>query len=73
MEATARTLYSLIEDFDNREEARRREEYYAKVKRLQDTIAQNEATIAENRTVIAEKDAIIAELKAQLEALKKNM
>lgn len=57
MEATARTLYSLIEDFDNREEARRREEYYARVKRLEDTIA--------------EKDAIIAELKTQLEALKK--
>ena len=34
MEATARTLFSLLEDFDNREEAKRKEEYYAKVKKL---------------------------------------
>ncbi len=45
MEATARTLYSLIEDFDNREEARRREEYYARVKRLEDTITEKDKTI----------------------------
>ena len=58
MEATARTLFKLSQDFDNQEEARRREEYYAR-------LARDEATISEMR-------ATIKELQAEIERLKKH-
>lgn len=58
MEATARTLFKLSQDFDNQEEARRREEYYAR-------LARDEATISEMR-------ATIKELQDEIERLKKH-
>lgn len=65
MEATARTLFKLSQDFDNQEEARRREEYYIRLK-------QKDNTISEMGNTIKEMGATIKELQAEIERLKKH-
>ena len=69
MEATARTLFNLSQDFDTMENARRREMYYADLKRRDDTIAEQEARIANleaENARIADLEAEIAKLHAML-------
>ena len=65
MEATIKKLYYLDSDFEMREEAIRRRDYYNYVHSL-------EREIVESKSVIAEKDFTIAELKRQLELLKQS-
>ena len=66
MQATAKNLYMLSSDFEVREEARRREEYYIYVHSLEDKIAEKDTALAEKDAALAEKDAEIAELRRQL-------
>lgn len=66
MEVTAQKIHDLFADFEIREEARRREEYYNYVHSLEAEIAENKADIAEKDATIAAKDAEIAELKKKL-------
>ena len=66
MEATARKFYELAQDFDALEEARRREEYYARLRHRETKIAEQDATIAEQDATIAEQDATIAEQDATI-------
>lgn len=54
MEATAQKIHDLFADFEIREEARRREEYYNYVHSLEAEITEKNATIAENAAEIAE-------------------
>ena len=59
MEATARKLFDLSQDFDTLENARRRDMYYADLKRRDDKIA-------EQANKIADLEAEISELRARL-------
>ena len=65
MEATAKTLFELSQDFDAIENARRRNEYFA-------MIARKDATINEQTNTISEQAAKIAELLAEIERLRNN-
>ena len=67
MEATARKFFELQSDFEIREEAIRRQEYYACVDRIK---AEKDAIIASKDDEIANKDAEIANLKAELDKLR---
>ena len=77
MEATIEKLYYLDSDFEMREEAIRRRDYYNYVHSLENKITEKDSEIAEkdsmlekNAAEIAEKDSVIAELKRQLELQK---
>lgn len=79
MEATAKTLFELSQDFDAIENARRRNEYFAMVARKDATITEQTTTINEqNNTIneqnntISEQAAKIAELLAENERLRNN-
>ena len=67
MEATAKTFFQLAQDFDNQEEARRREEYYAKIKHKDATIKELQDKL---NTTISEKDSIIKKLQEEIIQLK---
>lgn len=73
MQATAKNLYMLSSDFEIREEARRREEYYTYVHSLEEKIAEKDNALAEKdakmASALAEKDSRIAELERQLRSL----
>ena len=79
MEATIKKLYYLDSDFEMREEAIRRRDYYNYVHSLEKEIVESKSVIAEkdsmlekNAAEIAEKDSVIAGLKRQLEQLKQS-
>lgn len=75
MQAAAENLYLLSSDFEIREEAIRRRDYYNYVHSLEEEIAKKDATLAEKEAekeaAINEKDKEIAELKKIIEELKK--
>lgn len=82
MQAAAENLYLLSSDFEIREEAIRRRDYYNYVHSLEEEIAkkeaaldekeaEKEAALAEMDTALDEKDKEIAELKRIIEELKK--
>lgn len=62
MEKTAQTLFMLSSDFDIRENARRRDEYYAKLRRL-----------AVQDAIIADKDATISRQADEIAKLRKRL
>ena len=73
MEATANTLYMFNSDFDARENAIRRKEYYdaiayrdRKMDEMDVIIAKQDVAIAEKDATIADKDATIAEQDAAI-------
>lgn len=66
MQAAAENLYLLSSDFEIREEAIRRRDYYNYVHSLEAEIAEKDAHLAEKDASLAEKDAEIAELKKRL-------
>ena len=72
MEATIKKLYYLDSDFEMREEAIRRRDYYNYVHSLENKITEKDSMIAEKDSVIADKDSVIAELKRQLELQKQS-
>ena len=71
MEAAARKMYELSSDFEIRESAIRRAEYYACVDGLKRDVAECKETIAERDETIAEQNALIEDLKRQLLELQK--
>ena len=71
MEATARKMYELSSDFEIRESAIRRAEYYACVDGLKRDVAERDEAIAERDETIAEQNALIEDLKRQLLELQK--
>ena len=79
MEATIEKLYYLDSDFEMREEAIRRRDYYNYVHSLENKITEKDSEIAEKDSMLAEKDSMleknaaeIAELKKQLDLLKQS-
>ena len=66
---TARKFFELQSDFEIREEAIRRQEYYAYVDRIK---AEKDAVIAAKDSELAAKDDEIAKLKEELDKLKNN-
>ena len=72
MEATIKKLYYLDSDFEMREEAIRRRDYYNYVHSLENKITEKDSMLEKNAAEIIEKDSTIAELKRQLEQLKQS-
>ena len=72
MEATIEKLYYLDSDFEMREEAIRRRDYYNYVHSLENKITEKDSMLEKNAAEIAEKDSVISELKRQLELLKQS-
>ena len=72
MEATIKKLYYLDSDFEMREEAIRRRDYYNYVHSLENKITEKDSMLEKNAAEIAEKDSVIAELKRQLELQKQS-
>ena len=68
MQAAAEKLYLLSSDFEIREEAIRRRDYYNYVHSLEEEIAKKDATLAERDATLAEKEATLAEKEAEKEA-----
>lgn len=66
MQITAEKIQLLFSDFDVREEARRRKEYYNLVNSLKAEIAENATALADKDAEIADKDAAIADKDAAI-------
>ena len=72
MEATIKKLYYLDSDFEMREEAIRRRDYYNYVHSLENKITEKDSEIAEKDSMLEKNAAEIAELKKQLDLLKQS-